>query len=254
MAVALVLPLAFVPVIDDAYALTKVALLQVAALVGAASFLGYAITGGSLTRGASRLVDLPLLAFAGLTVVSTIASVDRRQSLIGEPYQYQGLVTTLAYVASFYAARLSLGTVRRFPWLLWAIVASGMITVAYAWSQWLGQDPFRDRALADGRVIAGLGQPNDLASFLLIVLCAAYGIWRLEGGGRPLFVAGLVAVIIGALAVTFSRGGYLALGCLILVLGALHVRPARRPRSRSRCRPAPGRRDRVAGRDPPSGA
>jgi O-antigen ligase len=220
---------------DDAYALPKVALLQVASLAGAAMFLGYVVAGGSVSRSVSPIIDVPLLTFTALTVVSAILSVDQRQSVLGEPYQYQGLVTTLAYVGSFYAARLALGTRPRFLALLYAVVAGGIVSVAYGLAQWLGADPLRSGSLPQGRVIAGVGQPNDLAAFLLIVLCAGYGIWRLgrqvPWGGRVrprrIVLAALAGLAMAVLTMTFSRAGYLVLGGLILLVAALHVRRER---------------------------
>ena len=110
LAGVVVLPLIFIPGIDDEYALPKTVALRILALVGGVVFLGYLMVGGLTDRSADATVDVSLWCFVGLYIVATLASVDVGQSLAGEPFQYQGLVTLLAYVAAFFAARLSLGT------------------------------------------------------------------------------------------------------------------------------------------------
>ena len=130
----------------------------------------------------------------------------------------------LVYVGSFYSARLAIGTARRFTVLLVAIVVSGAITAAYALAQALGQDPFWPFPPADGRVVSGIGQANDLAAFLLIVLSAAYGLWHVASPlGRSVLVACVIGTCLG-LALTLSRGGYLALATIGLIVGAIHLR------------------------------
>ncbi len=224
----IVLPLVSDPYLDDGYAGLKVSALRVIGLLGAVAFLGYTVGGGSLARGATPRIDLPLAVFAGLLVAASIASVDPGQSLVGEPYQYQGLMTVLLYIGSFYVARLSLGDPGGFRKVLIATVATGAVVSTYGIAQWFGFDPFWSGP-PDERIISSVGQPNDLAGYLILVVIAAFGLW--PAAGRPLRM-GLTAVVVLAMvavALTFSRGGYigLAVGLGILLLPRLHA-PAKR--------------------------
>jgi O-antigen ligase len=226
IATAFALPLAFLPAIDDAFALPKVAVLQLAAFGGAGLLLLFVVAGGRLTSGRSPLVDVPLFVFTVLSLASTVLSVDVRQSVFGEPYQYQGLVTTLAFVGSFYASRLALGDLVRFRYLLWAIVASGAGNAIYAIAQTIGFDPFWSAGRLDERVGAAFGQPNDLAAFLLIAISAAYGLWGGADHRARVTLLAISGTCVVALVFTGSRGGYLGLGVLALIVGSAVIRNA----------------------------
>jgi O-antigen ligase len=211
-----ILPLVFVPGIDDGYALPKAVALRLMAIAGVALFLGYVVTGGSLTRNADLRLDVPLLGLVGLMAAATVASVDPGQSLAGEPYQYQGLVTGSAYVGAFYAARLSLGTSSGVRSILQAIAGTGAVVAIYAIAQQLGYDPFWSGP-PDDRAISSVGQANDLAAYLDLVVVASLGLAARAGRtGRIVLGANIVVTII-ALGLTFSRGGYLALGAVVLI-------------------------------------
>jgi O-antigen ligase len=223
-----VLPLVFDTTLDDGYALPKVSALRVLGLVGATLFLVQVVRRGPLARNAERSIDVPLACLAGLLIAASVASVDPVQSLAGEPYQYQGLVTVLLYLGSFYGARLSLGTPDRFRRILTATVGTGAVVSIYGVAQALGRDPFWSGPPPEGRLISSIGQANDLAAYLGLVVIAALGIWPTAGRARRIGLGAVVAVSLVALALTFSRGGYLGLA---VALGVLLV-----PRYRARPR------------------
>lgn len=230
VAAILVLPLVFDPSLDDGFALPKVSVLRALGLVGAALVLGYVALGGSLTRSADRRIDIPLACFAGLLVLASIVSVDPVQSFAGEPYQYQGLVTVLLYIGSFYVARLALGTDRGFRTILTATVCTGAVVAVYGVAQGLGFDPFWSAPPDEGRVISSVGQANNLAAYLDLVVVAAIGLWP-TAGRRSRFALGAVALLsVVALALTFSRGGYLGLVAAlgVLLVASRHAWPSRR--------------------------
>ncbi len=210
------LPLIFIPGIDDDYALPKTVALRILALVGGAVFLGYLMVGGQLDRSADARVDASLWCFVGLYIAATVVSVDVGQSLAGEPFQYQGLVTLLAYVAAFLAARLSLGTPRGVRTLLIALAGTGAVVAAYALAQKVGLDPFWSGPI-DVRPISSIGQANNLGAYMDLVVVAVLGLWVPAGkrGRVALAVVGIVSVI--ALGLTLSRGGYLALAVVATI-------------------------------------
>jgi O-antigen ligase len=225
-----VLPLVFDPRMDDAYAFPKVSLLRVIGLVGAALFLGYVASAGSLTRNTDPWIDLPLACFAGLLIAASVASVDPVQSFVGEPYQYQGLVTGLLYIGSFYVARLSLGSDQGLRRILTAMAWTGAVVSVYGIAQGLGFDPFWAGPPDKGRVISSVGQANDLAAYLDLVVIAAAGLWPASGRRSRFGLGAVMVVALAALALTFSRGGYfgLVVGLGVLLVPDVHVRPTRR--------------------------
>lgn len=223
LAAVVILPLVFVPSLDDGYALPKVLVLRAIGLVGAILFLGYVVVWGALTVRADRGIDLPLACFAGLLVAASLASVDRVQSFAGEAYQYQGLVTVLLYIGSFYLARLSLGSSSGFRAILTAIVCTGAVVSAYGIAQAIGFDPFWSGP-PDNRVISSVGQPNDLAAYLDLVVIATVGLRPKAGNRVRLALDAVLAATLVALALTFSRGGYLALVAAVCVLAIPRLR------------------------------
>jgi O-antigen ligase len=222
------LPLLFVPGLEDGYALPKATLLRLLGLAGALAFLVYSLTGGALARRGNRWVDLPLACFAGLLILSSVASVDPVQSFVGEPFQYQGLVTTLLYIGSFHAARVALGSTRGFRAVLAAVVWTGAGVAVYGIAQWFGFDPFWSGP-PDERIISSVGQPNDLAAYLDLVVVAALGLWASAGGRHRLALAAIVGLCLVALALTFSRGGYagLVVAIVVMVVPRFRVPPRR---------------------------
>ena len=216
LAGVVVLPLIFIPGIDDEYALPKTVALRILALVGGVVFLGYLMVGGLTDRSADATVDVSLWCFVGLYIVATLASVDVGQSLAGEPFQYQGLVTLLAYVAAFFAARLSLGTPAGVRTLLIALAGTGLVVAVYAIAQQVGIDPFWSGPI-DPRPISSIGQANNLGAYLDLVVVAVLGLWVGAGqrGRIALAVVGAVSVI--AIGLTLSRGAYLALAAVAAI-------------------------------------
>jgi O-antigen ligase len=223
-----VLPLVFVPGLDDGYALPKIETLRVVGLAGAILFFGYVMRRGSLARGSDPRIDLPLACFAGLLLAASIVSVDPAQSFSGEVYQYQGLVTGLLYIGSFYVARLSLGNPGGFRTILTATVCTGAVVSVYGIAQSLGFDPFWSGP-PDDRIISSVGQANDLAAYLDLVVIASLGLWPSVGRRSRIGLAAIVVVTLVALALTFSRGGYLGLGAAlgVLALPRFHLPPRR---------------------------
>jgi O-antigen ligase len=229
VAAVVVLPLVFVPSLDDGYALPKVSVLRVVGLVGATLFLGYVAGRGSLSRSADPRIDLPLACFAVLLLSASVVSVDPVQSFAGEPYQYQGLVTVLLYIASFYVARLSLGSPQGFRKILTATVCTGAVVSVYGIAQGLGFDPFLSGPPDDARVISSVGQANNLAAYLDMVVISALGLWPTAGRRSRIGLGALVVVTLLALALTLSRGGYLGLAAAlgVLLVPRFHAPPRR---------------------------
>lgn len=229
IAVTATLPLAFVPDIDDGYALPKALVLRGAGVAVSLAFVSFLAAGGRFTLRLDRWIDGAVAAFLALTLLSTLASVDTTQSVLGEPYQYQGAVTVSLYVGAFYLARVVLGTPDRFRSLVLTHVAVGALVAGYAIAQTLGVDPFWSGPPED-RAISSVGQANDLAAYLDLVIVAAVASWPRSGTRVRAATAFALVLSSIALGLTLSRGGFLALGVAVVLILAF---AARTPRSMS---------------------
>lgn len=163
------------------------------------------------------IVDVPVLAFVLLNLVALAFSTDRHQSLFGERLQHQGVLTTLLYVAFFYLARVLISDRQQMLRLFVAVAIGASAVASYAFIQKLGLDPIWKGYLPHGRVFSTIGQPNALAGYLVLaipitaVLAIEQKRWL-----RVAALAGL-ALMIGALLLTYSRGGYLGLALAVTV-------------------------------------
>jgi O-antigen ligase len=169
------------------------------------------------------VVDAPVATFVVLILVALAASTDRHQSLFGEALQHQGVLTTLLYVGFFYVARSLVRDLVRLRLLLAATAIGATVVAAYAIVQRLGLDPIWKGQLPSGRVFSTIGQANALAAYLVLAIPITAALARTAG--RVLRFAALVAVgaMIGALVLTYSRGGYvgLLLAAAVLTYGEM---------------------------------
>jgi O-antigen ligase len=182
-------------------------------------------------------VDGPVAAFVVLNLVALAFSVDKHQSLIGEHLQYQGILTTLLYVAFFYVARLLLCDTRSMVLLLASVSVGATFSSGYAIVQKLGLDPIWKGYLPDnGRVFGTIGQPDALAAYLVLAVpLTAVLVILCKDAPRVVGVALLAALgaIIVALLLTHSKSGYLGLlaaALVFLFIGTLSWLRGRRQR------------------------
>jgi O-antigen ligase len=171
-----------------------------------------------------RILQLSVVAFIALTALATVTSVDPGLSVVGERLQYQGLVSTAAYVLLFIAAAASLTTFARVRIVALAILLSSTVAAVYALVQWLGFDPIWSD-LYKGRVFSTVGQANALATTLATGAILGSALAPLLDGRRRAATLGCASLCVVALVVTFSRGGYVAFA-LGLVVAGLVLLPA----------------------------
>jgi O-antigen ligase len=229
---SLALPLVFVPGLDDGYALSKTVLLWIVGVIGSVTLLGYLVIGGPLLRRSRPRMDLALIVFIVLTGLSALASTDVGQSITGEPFQYQGLLTVLLYVAAFFLAGLVVGTPERLRALMSGHLVVGGVVAVYAIAQHFGVDPFWSGP-PDDRPISSVGQANNVAAYLDLAIVIGIGLWP-RGGRRMRTAIGAVLVLsVIGLGLTLSRGGYLALVAGIAAMAvATRWSPSRTTRRR----------------------
>ncbi len=207
LAACIVVPLLFTIAIYDTFALPKVTALRIIVVVGLALLAVRLALGGVRRTALVGLVDIAVLAFVALNIAAFAFSIDPGQSLSGEYLQYQGLLSILLYVGFFYLARASLADERRVGLLFASIAAGGTVVAVYALVQKAGFDPIWSYT-PEGRVFSTIGQPNALAAYLLLAIPVSASLLprsqRLVRGALLLSVGMMVA----ALALTLSRGGY----------------------------------------------
>lgn len=176
---------------------------------------------------ARRPLALALAVFVGWNVLAVGFAVDPAHALAGEPFQYQGLLAFVAYAILFIGAWTTVRTARRRRTLFTALVASAAVVAGYAVLQRIGLDPIWS-TLHEGRVFSTVGQPNALAAYLVLVLpiVAALGLGR--GLRTQLALAAVAILLLGAIALTLSRGAFLgaAVAGTVLVVALLPHRRA----------------------------
>jgi O-antigen ligase len=162
-----------------------------------------------------------LLGYLALTTAATIRSPDPLHSVIGEPLQYQGQLASLCYGVALLAAGRAVVTEQRIRWLAGGIAAAATLVVAYGFVQQADLDPIWD-TLNRGRMFSTLGQANNLAAYLVLALPLVLGLTLATQSllhRLALFI--LAAAVIGALGLTFSRGGYLGGAAAVVAFAVL---------------------------------
>ncbi len=165
------LPLTFLPVIEDAFALPKFVLLgavsAVAIICLALEFLRPQRSGLM-----PALVAVPLAAYLAFNAIAFAFSGDHGRSLLGERLQYQGFATSILYAGALCAGALAFRSWSMIKLLLWTITIAGMAVSVYALAQMVDLDPFT-WSYGSGppdRAFSSIGQPNALAAFLVLVI------------------------------------------------------------------------------------
>lgn len=208
-----VAPAVFLPPLYDDFTLPKQAVLFLAA---ASILAGAAVHGDLLPR--DRWVRAGLVALALTLTVSYLAGGDRRGATLGV-YQYrQGYLTGIAYLVLFVGglAAVRLRIDRYVPPLA---MAGGAAAVAYAAIQALGWDPVSWWTDTAARPIGTIGNPNELAAYVVMAGAVAALALR-RHGSRVALVPGVVAVTFVTVE-SLSRSGLVALGVAAAVFPLL---------------------------------
>ena len=115
----------------------------------------------------------------------------------------------LLYVCFFYMARLLIRDDRRMLFLFLAVAIGATSVSGYAIVQRMGLDPIWKGYLPAGRVFSTIGQPNALAGYLILAVPITAALALSQKRFVRLAALGGLASMIGALLLTYSRGGYL---------------------------------------------
>ncbi len=196
------------------------------ALGGSALLVVAVLVVGAIDRHRWRRADQLVAAYVLWSFAAFLVAPGLGQQWMGERYQFQGMASVVVYATAYAAARRFASGTSRLALLLWWVLAGVTHVAVYAMLQRLDLDPVWD-TLLDGRVFSTIGNPNTLASVLVMGLPLA--VWfALRGSRLERLVAGAsVVALVAALAWTSSRGGYLAVVAGTVVFAALAPRPSR---------------------------
>lgn len=202
------------PLLYDTIALPRLVLAVVLALVA------FAWLWVDRLRAAAEPIrwNGALLCVAGLAVlavISTTTSLDTRLSLLGQSERLEGLVTFALYALLFFLGLQYVRSVRDLRVLAIGLAAAATLSAAYGLVQFAGFDPasyiIENPGFDLHRAFATFGNPNFLAGLLVLALPVVGGL-AASAHTRTREAAGwlAVAIVAGALLLTFTRGAWFA--------------------------------------------
>ncbi len=174
---------------------------------------------------------IPVILLTGLILILPF-SLDAAKSFFGSYERQQGLASQLYYF--FWAAlmffNLAFTTTsllqKRLKNIALAAVLSGFVVAVYGILQILNIDfiAWPEPPHLTGRTMSTIGQPNFLASFLLLVIpLSAYLAYASKNFYRRSFFGAVVILQIICLFFTASRGGFLAFFLMLVVFGGFFL-------------------------------
>ncbi|HXJ49338.1 MAG TPA: O-antigen ligase family protein [Candidatus Acidoferrum sp.] len=210
-AIALALPVAFLPAVEDSFILPRVSIVIIGACLGA----GLALIVPTVVS--LETMRWPVAAAAGAAIVAFVFSISWPLSLAGAYTRYESLPIRIAYLGLFTGAVWHLRTKRQRDLVVTAFVFGTAVACLEALLQWAQHMPYRP----DGN----LGNANLLGA--LIAMAFPLAIARGLHGDRFTVAWWLAAAAMaGGLLATTSRSGALGAlsGSLVLIVLAFRSR------------------------------
>lgn len=115
-------------------------------------------------------LDIPLLAYLLVFIISSILSINPVMSLLGTYKRFEGLSATVCYLLIFYATVNFVTTKRRLYLLIIALVAGATVASGYGIAQHLGFDLFKWSTFQTWRVFSTFGNPVFFSAYLVTTL------------------------------------------------------------------------------------
>ena len=223
----LAVPLAFDPRLHHPFVLEKVFILRFIVSCGMILWGVKIFLEGRVSWVKTEL-NMPILAFLIVGIIATAFSKNPEISLVGSEIRNEGLLTLLTNLALFFLSLHFLLDMKRVPgW----ICLAGFVAACYGIIQRLGGDPITWNEPVWSRVTSTLGQPNALGAYLAMVLPLSLTFAmnpdprqdkiKGRGIGRRVLGCGCFLVVLIALILTGSRGGWLGAGAALLLFGIL---------------------------------
>src|SRR3990172_2901787 len=115
-------------------------------------------------------IDIPILAYIFIFIISSIISINPIMSLFGTYKRFEGLTATLCYILLFYTTVNFVTTKKRLYLLVIAIVAGATVSSVYGIAQNLGFDIFKWSSFEARRVFSTFGNPVFFSAYLVMTL------------------------------------------------------------------------------------
>lgn len=166
----------------------------------------------------SLLLEVPALAFLAVAAVGVLFALDRTGSAL-----------TLARYAAYFALAAVVAAVCVRPAnrraLAWAAAGGAAVTVVQAAVQYLHpsgtETSFGFSEAVAARVVGSFGNPNPYAEYLVVVLAIVAALVLTERKAWRVAAGVVLAGSLVALALTYTRGSWLALLAGVLVASAI---------------------------------
>src|SRR3989304_6635028 len=111
-------------------------------------------------------IDIPILAYIFIFIISSIISINPIMSLFGTYKRFEGLTAPLCYILIFYATVNFVTTKRWLYLLVIAIVAGATVSSIYGIAQHFGFDIFKWRSFEARREFSTFGNPVFFSAYL----------------------------------------------------------------------------------------
>src|SRR3990172_9795472 len=122
-------------------------------------------------------IDIPILAYIFIFIISSIISINPIMSLFGTYKRFEGLTATFCYIFLFYATVNFVNTKKRLYWLIIAIIAGTIVSASYGIVQHLGFDIFKWSSFEARRVFSTFGNPVFFSAYLVTTLPIAVALF-----------------------------------------------------------------------------
>lgn len=168
-------------------------------------------------------LDIPIILFVFLTIISTLLSVHFHTSLYGELYRYEGLLTILSYIFIFYVALNFVKQKQQLNLVVYALLLSSFLISFYGVFQHFGYDfiSWSSQKMDISRSFSTYGNPVFLGAFLSLTLPIILGVFfETEKKLIHIFSAVTLVIVLSSLVFSFTRaawiGALLATGLFFL--------------------------------------
>ena len=171
-------------------------------------------------------VLIPLIAYAGVTIISTVFSISPRLSLFGDIIRKESMFTILAYVMLTFLFSQYVETERQYRSLLQGLLFSSLLISINGILNYLGYYPIKQLVPFSGREGPGvgslIGNPNFLGKYLVIIvpLFIAYYFSARKVTLNIIYSAGFMLCLC-ALILTFTRASWLGFLIEFVIFGLL---------------------------------
>jgi len=160
-------------------------------------------------------VLIPLVAFAGSAILSTLFSAAPHLSLFGDFMREEGISTLLVYAALTFIFSQLVATEKQFHILMKGLIVASVVISLNGIANYCGYYPIKQLASYRGYLGPGvgstIGNPNFLGKYLVLVLplCMGYFCTSSNRRATAYYAAALLACLT-ALVLTFTRASWLA--------------------------------------------